>query len=35
MDYTSKLLSWQEVSQIYFDSVKNHTNHEIIIVTNK
>ena len=31
MDYTSKLLSWREVNQIYFDSVKNHTNHEIVI----
>lgn len=35
MDYTSKLLSWREVNQIYFDFVKNHTNHEIVIVTNK
>ena len=35
MDYTSKLLSWREVNQIYFDFVKSHTNHEIVIVTNK
>lgn len=35
MDYTSKLLSWREVNKIYFDFVKNHTNHEIVIVTNK
>lgn len=35
MDYTSKLLTWQNVNKEYFTALKAYTNHEIVIVVNE